>query len=254
MPLFSLRAPALAGLVGLALLGCASTPPPAPVYAEVQKFSANRPGKALPQGWQPWIISRSKAPTRYDLVRDAQSRQVVLHATASKSASGLKQRLDVDAAARPVLRWRWRVTQLIEAADNTDRDLEDSPVRLMLFFDGDRGKLPATELMKFELARLVSGQEPPYATLMYIWENRLPVGQVVENKHSSRIKMVVAGSGTDRLGQWKYFERNYADDYRRAFGETPGRLIGIGILTDTDNTGAQVDALYGDIELAPPAR
>lgn len=243
-----------ASVLCAALAGCATAPAPALVYGDVQKFSANRPGNALPRGWQPWIISRAKAPTRYDLVLDPQSRQVVLHASAHKSASGLKQRLDVDVGARPLLRWRWRVTQLIEAADNTDRDLEDSPVRLMLFFDGDRGKLPASELVKFELAKLISGQEPPYATLMYIWENQRPVGEVIGNGHSSRIKMVVAGSGTDRLGQWKRFERNYVDDFQRAFGEAPGRLIGVGILTDTDNTGTQIEALYGDIELLASRR
>ena len=34
-----------------------------------------------------------------------------------------------------------------------------------------------------------------------------------------------------------------------AFGRAPGRLIGVGILTDSDNTGAGVEAFYGDIRL-----
>lgn len=238
-------------LLGALLVGCSSTPTPAPVFAEVQPFSANRAGASLPHGWRPWIINRNKAPTRYDLVLDPLARQVVLHAVADRSASGLKQRLDVDSQQRPWVSWRWRVTQLIEAADNTDRDAEDSPVRLMLFFDGDRATLPGADLVKFELARLVSGQEPPFATLMYIWENRQPPGTVIGSSHSGRIRMIVAGSGVDRLGQWKQFERNYVDDYRRAYGEAPGRLIGIGILTDTDNTGGRIEAFYGDIRLSP---
>lgn len=92
----------------------------------------------------------------------------------------------------------------------------------------------------------------PYATLMYIWENRQPVGTVIDSAHTGRVKMVVAGSGVDRLGQWKRFERDYVEDFRRAFGETPGRLIGVGVLTDTDNTGGAVEAYYGDIALLPP--
>jgi hypothetical protein len=43
-------------------------------------------------------------------------------------------------------------------------------------------------------------------------------------------------------------ERNYVSDYRRAFGQEPS-LVGIGIMTDTDNTGESVEAFYGDIEL-----
>jgi hypothetical protein len=49
--------------------------------------------------------------------------------------------------------------------------------------------------------------------------------------------------------------RNVYDDYQRVFGEEPGRITAIGIMTDTDNTGANVHACYGDIvfqRVAPP--
>jgi hypothetical protein len=148
------------------------------------------------------------------------------------------------------VRWRWRVVDLIVGADNQDRYAEDSPVRLMLFFDGDRSALPIKEQMMMETARLLTGQELPYSTLMYIWENRFSVGTVLPNSFTSQVKMFVAGSGPDvQLGQWKDFERNYVEDYRRAFGASPGRLIGVGIMTDTDNTGERIEAFYGDIEL-----
>ena len=35
------------------------------------------------------------------------------------------------------------------------------------------------------------------------------------------------------------------------FGEEPGRMTEVGVLTDTDNTGASVEAWYGDIEFRP---
>jgi len=63
------------------------------------------------------------------------------------------------------------------------------------------------------------------------------------------VKMIVVGTGRDRIGTWKTFRRNYVDDYRRAFGANPGRLVGVGIMTDTDNTGESVEAFYGDIVL-----
>jgi hypothetical protein len=196
------------------------------------------------------VINRNKKPTEYRLVRDAASGTVVLRAESDAAASGLRQLLDVDPRSAPVIEWRWRVLDLIVAADNQDRYSEDSPVRLMLFFDGDRSKLPVREQLLMETAALVSGQQLPYATLMYVWENRLPVGTVVPSSFTSQVKMVVAGSGPDqRLGQWKRFERNYVEDYRRAFGAEPGRLVGVGIMTDTDNTGERIEAYYGDIEL-----
>ncbi len=234
-------------VVPVFLAVCASVEvPPA---AQVVPFSGNDPGATAPRHWQPLIITRAKAPTDYRLVYDERARSVVVHARARRSATGLKQSLDVDPGKQPRVAWRWRVVELIAGADNGDRYAEDSPVRLLLFFDGDKRGLPAREQIALETAQLVSGQSAPYATLVYLWENRQPVGTVISSAHTGRIKMVVAGSGRDRLGQWKQFERDYVADFIRAFGEAPGRLIGVGIMSDTDNTGGEVEAFYGDIEL-----
>lgn len=236
--------------MSILVAGCATAPVAEVPATTIARFSASASGSALPAGWQPLIINRTKTPTDYRLERDPLTQEFVLHATADASASGLRQRLDVDSEAWPVVRWRWRVVDLIVGADNQDRYSEDSPVRLMLFFDGDRSTLPVTERVMMETARLLTGQELPYATLMYIWENRFPVGTVLPNSFTSQVKLFVVGSGPDlRLGQWKVFERNYVEDYRRAFGASPGRLIGVGIMTDTDNTGERIEAYYGDVEL-----
>ena len=235
-------------LLPVVLMGCAAIAPSSPT-AEVAAFSANAPGAGVPQHWRPLVITRAKAPTRYRLIYDEQSRAVVVHARAVRSASGLRQPLDIDPSVRPRVAWRWRVLDLIAGADNRDRYAEDSPVRLLLFFDGDKRRLPARDQVALEMAQMVSGESVPYATLVYMWENRQPVGTVIESAHTGRVRMVVAGSGRDRLGQWKRFERDYVADFERAFGERPGRLIGVGIMTDTDNTGAEVEAFYGDIEL-----
>ena len=231
------------------LVGCATALPEGKPWPDVAPFSTNAPGAALPRGWQPWILNRAKTPTTYELVTDAATGRVVLRAVAERSASGLKQRLDVHPAERPVVAWRWRVVDLISAADNQDRYSEDAPARLMLFFDGDRSQLPIKEQMLMETAHLLTGQELPFATLMYVWENRFQPETVLRNTFTDQVKMIVVGTGRDRIGTWKTFQRNYVDDYRRAFGHDPGRLVGIGIMTDTDNTGESVEAFYGDIVL-----
>jgi len=243
-----LRIPLLLGSA-LILAACATTPPEAPVFADVTPFSSSGAGARLPLNWQSLVISRAKTATQYETVIDPVSKRVVLRAQARRACTGLKQRLSIDPATRPLIAWEWRVMKLIDGADNTNRDAEDSPVRLLLFFDGDRAALPQRDQMALDLAQIASGVEPPYATLMYIWENRQPVGTVIDSSYTSQVKMIVAGSGSSMLGGWRRFERNYVDDYRLAFGRPPGRLIGVGILTDSDNTGAAVEAFYGDIRL-----
>ena len=36
--------------------------------------------------------------------------------------------------------------------------------------------------------------------------------------------------------------------FKKAFEENPGVLIALGLMTDTDNTKSEVQAIYGDIE------
>jgi len=86
--------------------GCASVTAPVAPLVQVVPFSANRPDVTTPQHWEPLIIAPAKAPTDYRLVHDDQAGTLVVHARARKSATGLRQPLDVDSAQRPRVAWR----------------------------------------------------------------------------------------------------------------------------------------------------
>jgi len=226
----------------LAVVGIESAPLVAP-------FSSARPGTVLPPGWELFRIAPNKSLTLYRFVEDLGV--VVLHAHAEASASGIVAPVRFDINASPILQWRWKVAQLIDDADNAVASREDSPVRIILNFDGDRAKLSLRDRASSAIAKRISGRELPYAELMYIWSNRAPVGTVIENPHTHRIEMVVATTGAADVGQWVTVRRNVVDDFRRAFNELPGLLTDVGVLTDTDNTGATVDAWYGDLRFLP---
>ncbi|MDB5807484.1 MAG: hypothetical protein JWN73_4806 [Betaproteobacteria bacterium] len=233
-----------------ALAGCA-THKPVPdsvALADVTRFSTGKPGEVLPGSWQPWTLSKLKKSTAYRMVQD--DGKTVISARADASASGLIHPLaNLDPNAYGELSWRWKVEDLIKGADNTRGNREDSPVRLVVTFAGDMEKLDFGEKMFFSQVKAMTGQQMPYATLMYIWENRAKKDLVIANGHTGRIKMVVAESGRDKVGRWQEVRRNLVEDYKRAFGEEPGAITAIGIMTDTDNTGEKVHAWYGDISL-----
>ena len=147
------------------------------------------------------------------------------------------------------LTWRWKVPDLIADADNTRSGAEDSPVRLIVAFDGDVNRLPPMERIAFTQFRMLTGRTLPYATLMYIWENRAPRDTIIPSAHTGRIKMLVADTGAEHVGEWREQSRNIYEDYVRAFGAPPPPVKWIGIMTDTDNTGGRVEAYYGDIRL-----
>jgi len=41
------------------------------------------------------------------------------------------------------------------------------------------------------------------------------------------------------------------EDYRRAFGEEPWDIVGVGVMTDASNTHEKASAQYGDISFRP---
>src|SRR4029453_15006203 len=98
-------------------------------------FSAGKPGAGMPRGWEPVKLSDRKRPTAYTLVEKGDS--VVLPAPAVGAASGLAQFARFDIRSAPIVEWRWKVSALIEGADNRIGTKEDSPARLIFAFDGN---------------------------------------------------------------------------------------------------------------------
>jgi hypothetical protein len=85
---------------------------------------------------------------------------------------------------------------------------------------------------------------------MYVWCNKRPPGTVISSPRTDRIRTLVVESGPAKLNRWLDYERDIDADYRRAFGEAPGALVGIGLMTDSDNTRSEVQAWYGPLQLA----
>ncbi|MDO9277855.1 MAG: DUF3047 domain-containing protein [Polaromonas sp.] len=167
----------------------------------------------------------------------------------SASASMLRKVVSMEPAQLDALRFSWKVPALIADADMALRDKDDAPVRLVLAFDGDRSKLSARDRMLSELAYAVTGEDMPYATLMYVWCNQREPGSVVLNPRTDRIRKLVLESGPKKLNRWLDYERDIRADYLKVFGEEPGRLIAVGIMTDTDNTKSTAEAWYGPVVL-----
>ena len=168
--------------------------------------------------------------------------------------SMLRKNVSIEPAQLAGLRFSWKVPDLIAGADLGLREKEDSPVRLVLAFDGDRSRMTQREHMLSELARTLTGEEMPYATLMYVWSNHHVPGTVLKSSRTERIRKLVLESGPDRLNRWLDYERDIRADFVAAFGEKPGRLMAVGIMTDTDNTRSSTQAWYGPVVLGMVGR
>jgi len=227
---------ALLTLCAAALLAaCASAPVAPPPTAE---------------GWQPLLLP-GKTATQYSWTE--KDGRPALAAASDRSASIWRKRLQPSLAQVGEVSFSWWVQGLIPNASVADIDHEDAVARVIFGFGGDSDKLPLKTRMKFELAQALTGEAPPYATLMYVWDSKLPVGTVVVNPRSDRIRKIVVDSGPGELRRWRDHKRDLAADFRLAFGEEPGPLMSMAVMTDSDNSRSSARTWYGAVELAAPA-
>jgi Protein of unknown function (DUF3047) len=234
-------------LAGLLFLSIPLHSLAAETILELAPFSKSTPGGSLPEGWQPQTFKKIDKHTVYELIRDGDL--TVVKASANASASGLTKPLDLELKDFPILEWRWKVSNLLAKGNPKTKAGDDYPARIYLTFKYDPARVSAWQRTKYGFAKAIYGTYPPHAGINYIWESKLPVGTVVPNAYTDRLRMIVVESGAGKLNEWQSYRRNVYEDYKQAFGEEPPKVSGIAIMTDTDNTGETATAFYGDIRL-----
>lgn len=246
--------PVLAVLVlALVLTGCAHLPssdtsPVAQQWAQAGADSQTATSTAQAAPWQHQLFP-GKRRNHYQYVwRQGRPAMAV---SSQAGISAMRQAQSLPALSLGQIQFSWKVAGLIADADLQQAGKEDSPVRLVLVFDGDRSLFSAKDAMLSELARVLTGEELPYATLMYVWSNHLPVGTVVNNRRTDRIRKLVIQSGAAGVNRWQDYERDIRADYERVFGAAPGALKAVALMTDTDNTASEVKAWYGPVVFKP---
>jgi hypothetical protein len=219
----------------LSLLAAACATPPQPSSGDVS-------------GWQPLQLPGKRA-TLY-VRADCEGRRA-WRATSDASASLWRRKVEAVVTPETTVEFSWSVPHLIPSADLRVAETADAPVRVVLAFGGDVSRLSMRNRLQFQLAEVAMGEAPPYATLMYVWDNRAELETILPGARSDRVRKIVVESGQTNLRVWLTYRRSLMADFERAFGEPPGRLIGVALLTDTDNTGAKAEACYGDVRVHP---
>lgn len=215
-----------------------------PTIVEVARFSVSKPGTSLPDGWKPLTFRKIPRLTTYELVEEGA--QVVVKAMSDSSASGLTKEVRIDPKEFPIVRWRWKVDNLLQKSDATRKDGDDYPARLYITFEYDAEKVSFGKKLKYKAGQALFG-DIPIGAINYVWETKTPVGAILDNAYTDFVKMVVVESGPSQIGLWVDESRNIYEDYKKAFGEEPPMINGIAIMSDTDNTKERAIAYYGDI-------
>jgi hypothetical protein len=172
-----------------------------------------------------WSEKSFKGKTRYSI--EQSEGKSVLRAESSGSASGYYRTLDLQANEYPWLNWSWKILQTLAAENPYLKTGDDFAARVYIVFPG-----------RFFWQR---------RSIVYVWSDKLPVNTVIANAYTDRVAVIAIESGNRFAGSWRYESRNYVADYRACFHDEPDDPVAIAFMTDTDNTGSQAVAWYGDI-------
>jgi len=211
---------------------------------EVGRFSTATNGIVLSDGWKPLTFKKIPKLTTYELVKDGP--HVVVKAMSDSSASGLTKEVRIDPKEYPIVRWRWKVDNLLQKSDATKKDGDDYPARLYITFEYEPEKVNFSKKLKFKAGQALFG-DIPIGAISYVWETKAPVGAIIDNAYTDFVKMIVVESGPSNIGLWVDESRNIYEDYKKAFREDPPMINGVAIMSDTDNTKERATAYYGDI-------
>ncbi len=230
-------------LSGVLILSGATSPD---LTIRVGAFSQIEGESPLVDGWQNLKLGKRR-PTAYKLVNTEGLR--VVKAVSNNSASGLVKTVDIDPEKYDTIHWKWKIGNVLENGDITKKNGDDFAARIFVLFDYDAGELALKERIKYRALRLFGYKDMPLRALNYVWANKAPAGTIVSNAYTSGVKMIAIRNKEAGLHTWYNESRNMYKDYEAAFGTKPGRITGIAIMTDSDNTRASAMAYFGDISL-----
>jgi hypothetical protein len=185
---------------------------------DFSRFAIN----TFPGGW------RSRGGSGPDVYRVRLDGDKYLEAKADGSAVTIAKKFEYDHRKYPVLKWQWRVVELPKGADERYKKTGDSGAGIYVIFPG---------LLFPE-------------TIKYVWSSSLPIGTVTESPFSRDTKIVVLRNHSSPLVTWVSEKVNVYDDFRKLFDREPDDVIAIGIMSDSDNTGASALAHYKKISVS----
>ena len=130
--------------------------------------------------------------------------------------------------------WGWSVAEGVPATDLARKGGDDRNLALYFAFTTPEKAASADPSNARRLLR-----DGATRILVYVWGGSAGRGAIMASPYLSGMRTVVlrpAGTG-------QHVERvDLAADYARAFGGTPGVLVGLGVSADADDTGSRIRA------------
>ncbi len=136
--------------------------------------------------------------------------------------------------------WNWAVTESVTATDLTKKGGDDRNLALYFVFVDPAS---ADKLAKAPARKLLTN--PNTRALVYVWGGDYKRGQVLFSPYGPETLKTVAqrAAGKGRFSESVDLER----DFKRAFRQEKGVLVGLGITADSDDTDGKIMATISNL-------
>lgn len=160
----------------------------------------------------------------------------------------LHKTVDIDIRELPIVTWKWKVENILQGNDERTREGDDHPIRIFFVFDPDSSKQSLWfRFRRFLYLDRVHGHPMGGRFTEYLWSSHLESGSIINDPGKPWQKLIVIEGGSSNLGRWLPYKRNLYEDYKKLYGEEPRKLIFIGVLNDTDQTGQEAVSYIADL-------
>ena len=150
-------------------------------------------------------------------------------ADSQQSASAFYKKIRVDLDKTPILNWSWRKEQPIDPGNELDKKGDDYVARIYVVKSS--GSILSETIV-----------------LNYVWSYQHHRTDTWNNPFAGKkSKMVAQRDAFDPQATWYSERRNVAVDFVQLHGIEVGKIDGVAIMTDSDNSGLSARAQYGDI-------
>jgi hypothetical protein len=200
------------------------------------------------ESWEPLNFKKIDKHTQYSIDK-RNPHGSYLKAESDNSASGLIWEKSFDVNESPLLRWKWKVSNIYSKGNAKEKSGDDYPIRIYVMFEYDPETVGFLESALYESAKLLYGEYPPHSSLNYIWSNKNHAEEIIPNSYTEKAQMILMQKGKTNVGKWMVEDVNILEDYRKAFGEEPPKKASLAIMSDSDNTGESTTAWIDFIEL-----
>jgi len=190
-----------------------------PERINIGNFSSNNI-----EGWEEKSFSGN---TEYSLSHEQD--ETALLAISKNTASAFYKKIAIDLTKTPYLNWSWKKLSTLNPGDENKKQGDDFVARVYVVKDG--GLL----LWKTK-------------ALNYVWSFTHKKNAQWDNPFvGNKARMIAMRDQQDEENKWFTEKRNIVEDFKQQFAIDITEIDGVAIMTDTDNSGGEASAMYGDI-------